>query len=250
MPDQASHRPQTSSSRCRQSGFTLTELILAIAVIVILTAILLPIAGKMRQKANTTADASNLRSIAIANQLYAQDNNGRSVVVFTPWRHPNPSRVWHLELRPYLQLGTGIEREGVMDVFLSPSDPTRGGLVAPETFPSAAPISANDWWRRSYNVNFNTRIYVGHGDYEGRPMIQMDPSQMLFVGNHYAIASASNGILPQSEESLRYIPRNWHGSEGGAQFAFLDGRVEMIQVNDLMIGGERYQAWTAYSFAP
>lgn len=225
-----------------RSGFSLVELLVAIAVIGILAAILIPVTGQIRQNARSSGDATNLRSIAMANQLYAHDHGGRTVVVYTPWSHPDPSRVWYEELRPYVDRIK--QREGVTEVFISPCDPTDGGITGPNALPS------DDWRRRSYSVNYNTRIYIGGGDYEGRPMITMKPAEMIFAGNHKAVALNTNGIFPIIDASLEAIPRDWHAEPGTAQFVFLDGHVEMIPVADLMPGGDRFDNWSAYTFEP
>lgn len=68
---------KTSYSRCRQArprAFTLIELLTVIAVIGILAAILIPVAGKMRSSANRATCSSNLRRIGVATLMYVQDN--------------------------------------------------------------------------------------------------------------------------------------------------------------------------------
>lgn len=63
--------------RKKSSGFTLIELLVVIAIIAILTAILFPIFVTVKQKAEQTTCASNLRQIYLANTMYIQDNDGR-----------------------------------------------------------------------------------------------------------------------------------------------------------------------------
>jgi prepilin-type N-terminal cleavage/methylation domain-containing protein/prepilin-type processing-associated H-X9-DG protein len=56
-------------------GFTLIELLVVIAIIAILAAILFPVFAKAREKANSNTCMNNERQIAIAIQMYIQDND-------------------------------------------------------------------------------------------------------------------------------------------------------------------------------
>ncbi|MBI3947262.1 MAG: DUF1559 domain-containing protein [Armatimonadetes bacterium] len=56
-------------------GFTLVELLVVIAVVAILAAILMPVFAKARERARQTQCLSNLKQIAAAWQMYAQDHD-------------------------------------------------------------------------------------------------------------------------------------------------------------------------------
>ena len=64
------------SPRARR-GFTLIELMIVIAIIAILAAILVPNFIRARAQGQATACKSNLKNIATACEMYAQDNSGR-----------------------------------------------------------------------------------------------------------------------------------------------------------------------------
>ncbi|MBC8101143.1 MAG: DUF1559 domain-containing protein [Cytophagales bacterium] len=55
------------------SGFTLIELLVVIAILAILAALLFPVFAQAREKARQSSCASNLRQIAMAGLMYAQD---------------------------------------------------------------------------------------------------------------------------------------------------------------------------------
>ena len=65
------------SQPARGGGFTLVELLVVIGIIAILVAILLPSLNKAREQARSAACLSNLRQLAVAAGMYADDNLGR-----------------------------------------------------------------------------------------------------------------------------------------------------------------------------
>ena len=63
-------------NRWRSAGaFTLIELLVVIAIIAVLAALLFPVVGKVREKADDTKCVSNLRQLGIAINLYANDHD-------------------------------------------------------------------------------------------------------------------------------------------------------------------------------
>lgn len=225
-------------------GFSLVELLTVIAIITVLSAILIPVTRNVLQSARTAGSLSNLRTIALANQMYASDNNGESVMAYGILPTGGSTLLWYQELRPYV--GMSKEREGEVAPFISPSDPSGGGRTGS--------ISVLDWQRRSYSVNYNIRTFVsGSGNKYTRILMSgMDAQKMIFACEHRAIELGTHGVMPSNQASLGLIPTDWHNEKGSAQFVFLDGHVEMIPVNDVMPGAEgtleggRYKEWSAF----
>src|SRR5437763_15698188 len=73
-------RALRGSDRSRRRAFTLVELLVVLAIIATLAALLFPALAGARAKGRQASCASNLRQLALANGMYAGDNDG----VFAP----------------------------------------------------------------------------------------------------------------------------------------------------------------------
>ncbi len=83
-------------------GFTLIELLVVIAIIAILAAILFPVFARAREKARQTSCLSNLKQIALAANMYAQDYD--ETLLRYSFVHPGGTYYrWEPHLWPYMQ---------------------------------------------------------------------------------------------------------------------------------------------------
>jgi prepilin-type N-terminal cleavage/methylation domain-containing protein/prepilin-type processing-associated H-X9-DG protein len=85
----------------RERAFTLIELLVVIAIIAILAALLLPSLKAARQRARQSQCASNLRQIALAENMYANENDD----MFTVFKDDGTLGLnawWQELLEPYL----------------------------------------------------------------------------------------------------------------------------------------------------
>ena len=80
--------------RQRQLGFTLIELLVVIAILAVLVTLLLPSLGMARDLARFTVCKNNIRGIAIANRLYAENNDDYYVLAAEDIFSGNTKR-WH-----------------------------------------------------------------------------------------------------------------------------------------------------------
>jgi len=111
-------------------GFTLIELLVVIAIIAILAAILFPVFARAREKARQASCASNIKQLALAWHMYAQDYDERAVPM---WAYIDSSgtRYWAQSfLVPYIK-NRQIWECPSYDNVLNPGtceDRTRGGI--------------------------------------------------------------------------------------------------------------------------
>jgi prepilin-type processing-associated H-X9-DG protein len=98
---------------CPKRGVTLLELMVVIATITLLMGLLLPGLGRARDHAKTVACGSNIRQLATANAMYAQDAGGVYVPGAAQIKTRNLQR-WH----------------GVRKKTSEPFDSTHGPLAA------------------------------------------------------------------------------------------------------------------------
>jgi prepilin-type N-terminal cleavage/methylation domain-containing protein len=102
-------------STAMRRGFTLIELLVVIAIIAILAAILFPVFAKAREKARQNSCMNNQRQIAIAIQMYVQDNE--------QYFMPNTtSNAWATVLAPYNEAS----------IYDCPTKTGKGSNAAPE----------------------------------------------------------------------------------------------------------------------
>jgi prepilin-type N-terminal cleavage/methylation domain-containing protein/prepilin-type processing-associated H-X9-DG protein len=83
-----------------RNGFTLTELLVVIAVIGVLAGILIPVVGHARATGNTTRCAANLRQIGVQLLAYSADNGGVTILA-NDVKSDGTSRTWQTLLAIY-----------------------------------------------------------------------------------------------------------------------------------------------------
>jgi len=128
-------------SRVRR-GFTLIELLVVIAILATLAAVLLPVLEIVNKRAEAASCLMNIRSLALANSLYAEDNDG--FIVPARVSVPTPGLLgatWDVCLYPY-------HRNELL--YLCPADQM------------ATYATGNVCYNHSYGINFDLTMLNGY----------------------------------------------------------------------------------------
>ena len=193
------HHFMVQASHCKKAGFTLIELLTVIAIIGILAALIFPTIGKVRETAQRTADANNLREIVKAAQIYAADNNDRL---------PDPQTVTGLTggQGPFLWAGALAQRGILTDpgFYFSKSDPQFNGV-----YPTSILNPAD---RTQLDASFTTNRELSYELVGGLRMTNTPATPVAFTRGLQSTGtwSATNGVY----------------RDNGGHIAFLGGNVQ------------------------
>ncbi|MFN8730324.1 MAG: type II secretion system protein [Planctomyces sp.] len=130
--------PLPRERRARRGAFTLIELLVVIAIISLLVAVLLPALAGARKAARQTKCLTQLRQLAVAQEIYANDN--RDYFVDAGLAHGgvgNPRQSWPFLLREYAGGSLILRSPGDSSPFWPASEGGRSTLLGFDAFVAA-----------------------------------------------------------------------------------------------------------------
>jgi prepilin-type N-terminal cleavage/methylation domain-containing protein len=240
----------------RRNGFTLIELLVVIAVIAMLLAILLPALRKAKTITKRVTCQSNLKQIALAWNMYLDDNDGRFYqgtnvnLDYGGWRGIVDSS--HRPLNMYFNLPVDlpddVETKNDAKMFCCPAD--RGGVPGP-----ALRDKAFHYWGTSYQTNifligqnrcgaFSQKTQALDAEISNRlANLNLNrvsnPSRLLLVGDYGWI----NQWVPESPQ--RWWDEwkelaEWHGRADCHNMAFLDSHAKFLNIRKGIYVADEY----------
>ncbi len=211
------------ASRGRSGGFTMVELLVVVGVVVLLAALLVPVASLARQAAGQARCASNLRQWASAVQAYAMRNDdclprrgqGKMPTQVLYWYDD-----WFNELPPFL------------------AQPTYQSLVSSGQMPQAGDGSV--WicpqlngnpnaYGNLFGYSMNMALSVRNAPLPDRITRVGPTSTMVFMADGRAGYSSTVPFAstPNAPAPFNPVPRH----RGQVNLAFLDGHVAAYPAN-------------------
>lgn len=265
-----SPRPRSTAVPQRRAGggFTLVELLVVVAVIALLIGLLLPALTKAREQGRLMVCLNNLRTITMAAQSYAADNDGlwpvfpsytnedAKVALFNSWDYggKTTSSFWtgpaekrlvedgplnsYVEPEKNLKDPPGARVE--MPTFRCPSDPgtLQRSFWSPGTVPNPTITSYDDvgtsyhmnvqWW---YEACRRTTPPLSPSGQDTLPLWRH--YEKMFKVANFRSASRFAWCYDQSMDFIAvggFEKKGDHGGENKATAAFMDGHVVYLTV--------------------
>lgn len=218
---------------CRPDvGFTLVELVTALAILAILAGILIPTVGSVRRSAQTAESKSNLRQLVVANLNHAAANNG----VFAYATNEENDKRWCAA-----KVGGKWDRtKGYLSPYLGNDHQAAVCPLLEDMLPEGVDSFEEGTGGYGYNSS-----YIGgtEGDFMGRPSARLsqikEPSRtVMFATTAYAreggvqeypFAEPPFWVVNGRVSSSRPSPTVHFRANGQAIVGWADGHVSLVE---------------------
>jgi prepilin-type N-terminal cleavage/methylation domain-containing protein len=216
-----------SKSRIENTGFTIVELLVVIAVVAALLAILIPGLGKAKAMAKRMKCASNLRQIDVAMRLYLSDNKDTYPCAMDPLDPNAPNlwlwmgRGWRGFIEPYLSEKIDVNNPSVL---LCPAD-----LTDPNKYESTSYSYSMAFYHSPQQIN-DMLLYADYPKYSTpQPSVSQEsdrvtnPAGKIIVGEW----NSNHRRTEQGQD------KGWWGLAGCRNFLFANGKVLFLEAEKI-----------------
>lgn len=158
----------------RHKGFTLIELLVVIAIIAILAAILFPVLGRARNRANMAKCLNNLKQLGIAFQMYTEDNRGQ---LPEAWANDGvPERNWAGCVGPskwtYVERGQIYPYARSSKIYICPLSVNKKAVSINQAIPAGKTS-------RNYPLSYSMNSYLSKKKPDGEAI--QNPGRMMLL---------------------------------------------------------------------
>lgn len=225
-PDGLKRRTRAQQCRSSSAGFSLTELLVVLVILGVLTGILLPALARSRNLGKRMQCVSQLRQMAVAAQMYTDNYAGFFPPAYSyevrdgvPW-----AIAWDLTTimtdPPQVRPGTLWEGQGNPQIQQCPE------------YRGPANWAADPYTGYNYNTS-----YLGHGQFESIPeparlaAVKQPAATAVFGDGQYAGGANKFMRAPWPNPGDAHFRGRWAGTQGfrhggRSNAAFVDGHVE------------------------
>ena len=188
-------------SRLRASAFTLIELLTVIAVVGILAAILIPVIGNVRQKADEATCLNNLRQIGAGIGLFQSDYQGAFPAAVERWGSNAGPGFWFMQLADYgLPFKSGAALSNMRN---------QGWWYCPACSEYA---DQKNWGQTDYGANPN--VFSNRADASGAPQ---GPASGIRLNKPINVVNLAQtvAVMETSGAGNPYLNNDWGALSAG-----------------------------------